>query len=40
MAEIFEREIRMHVLAPDAKANSPESNAADEVIDMVRRYLK
>lgn len=40
MAEIIEREIKMHVLAPNTKANSPEANAADEVIGMVRRYIK
>ena len=40
MAEIIEREIKCHVLAPDTKANSSEATAADEVIDMVRRYIK
>lgn len=40
MAEIIEREIKLHVLAPDTRANSPEASAADEVIDMVRRYIK
>jgi DNA-binding FrmR family transcriptional regulator len=40
MAEIIEREIKMHVLAPNTKANSAEANAADEVIEMVRRYIK
>jgi DNA-binding FrmR family transcriptional regulator len=40
MAEIIEREIKCHVLAPNTMANSPEANAADEVIDMVRRYIK
>jgi len=40
MGEIIEREIKLHVLAPGTKANSSEANAADEVIDMVRRYIK
>ena len=40
MAEIIEREIKLHVLAPNTKANSPEANAAGEVIEMVRRYIK
>jgi DNA-binding FrmR family transcriptional regulator len=40
MAEIIEREIKVHVLAPNTKANSREAAAADEVIDMVRRYIK
>jgi FrmR/RcnR family transcriptional regulator, repressor of frmRAB operon len=40
MAEIIEREIKVHVLSPNAKANSSEANAADEVIEMVRKYIK
>ena len=40
MAEIIEREIKMHVLSPNVRANSPEANAADEVIEMVRKYIK
>jgi DNA-binding FrmR family transcriptional regulator len=40
MAEIIEREIKMHVLAPNTMANSPQASAADEVIDMVRRYIR
>jgi len=40
MAEIIEREIKCHVLPPNTRANSPEANAADEVIEMVRRYIK
>ncbi|MBV8207360.1 MAG: metal/formaldehyde-sensitive transcriptional repressor [Acidobacteria bacterium] len=40
MAEIIEREIRFHVLPADARANSPEAQAANEVVDYVRRYIK
>ena len=39
MAELIEREIKYHVLPPNTRANSPEAVAADEVIDLVRRYI-
>ena len=40
MAEIIEGEIKCHVLSPNAKANSSEAQAADQVIEILRRYIK
>jgi DNA-binding FrmR family transcriptional regulator len=40
MAEIIEGEIKCHVLSPDAKANSSEARAADELVEVLRRYIK
>ena len=40
MAEIIEGEIKNHVLSPNAKANSSEARAADELVEVLRRYLK
>ena len=40
MAEIIEGEIKNHVLSPNAKANSSEAKAADELVEVLRRYLK
>jgi len=40
MAEIIEGEIKNHVLSPNAKANSSEAKAADELIEVLRRYIK
>ena len=40
MAEIIEGEIKDHVLSPNAKANSSEARAADELVEVLRRYLK
>lgn len=40
MAEIVEGEIRFHVLSPNAKANSSEAKAADELVEILRRYIK
>jgi DNA-binding FrmR family transcriptional regulator len=40
MAEIIEGEIKCHVLSPNAKANSSEVRAADELVEVLRRYLK
>jgi DNA-binding FrmR family transcriptional regulator len=40
MAEIIEGEIKCHVLSADAKANSPEARAADELVEVLRRYIK
>jgi DNA-binding FrmR family transcriptional regulator len=40
MAEIIEGEIKCHVLSPNAKANSSEARAADELVEVLRRYLK
>jgi FrmR/RcnR family transcriptional regulator, repressor of frmRAB operon len=40
MAEIVEGEIKCHVLSPNAKANSSEAQAADQLVEILRRYLK
>ena len=40
MAEIVEGEIKFHVLSPNAKANSSEARAADELVEVLRRYIK
>jgi FrmR/RcnR family transcriptional regulator, repressor of frmRAB operon len=40
MAEIVEGEIKCHVLSPNAKANSSEAQAADRLVEILRRYLK
>ena len=40
MAEIVEGEIKYHVLNPNAKANSSEARAADQLVEVLRRYIK
>jgi DNA-binding FrmR family transcriptional regulator len=40
MAEIVEGHIRCHVLGEDTKPTSPKAQAADELIDLVKSYLK
>jgi DNA-binding FrmR family transcriptional regulator len=40
MAEVMEGHVRFHVLSPNAGASSPQAQAADELIDIVRAYLK
>ena len=40
MAELLEGHIRSHVLKGKHKATSQQQSAADEVIDMVKSYLK
>src|SRR4029077_2134340 len=40
MAELLEGHIRSHVLDGKHKATSQQQSAADEVIDMVKSYLK
>jgi DNA-binding FrmR family transcriptional regulator len=40
MAEVMEGHIRFHVLSPDSSKNSPQMEAAEELIDVVRAYLK
>ena len=40
VAEIIEGEIKCHVLSPNAKANSSEAQAADQLVEVLRRYLK
>lgn len=40
MAEVVVGHILFHVLAPDNGKNSPQREAAEELIDVVRAYLK
>jgi DNA-binding FrmR family transcriptional regulator len=40
MAEILEDHIRYHVMDPDADPESEQSEAGEELIDLVRSYLK
>jgi len=40
MAEVVEGHIRFHVLDPKSSKNAPQVEAADELIDVVRTYLK
>lgn len=40
MAEVIEGHIRFHVLNPDMRPTSPEARAAQELIDVVKAYLK
>jgi DNA-binding FrmR family transcriptional regulator len=40
MAEVLEGHVRFHVLDPKSGKNSPQADAAEELIDVVRRYLK
>ncbi len=40
MAEILEGHIRFHVVNPDDKPSPAQTDAAEEVIDIVRSYLK
>jgi DNA-binding FrmR family transcriptional regulator len=40
MAEVMEGHVRFHVLHPRSGKNSPQVEAAEELIDIVRSYLK
>jgi DNA-binding FrmR family transcriptional regulator len=40
MAEIIEGHVRFHVLSPNQRKNSPEAQAAEELIGVIRTYLK
>jgi DNA-binding FrmR family transcriptional regulator len=40
VAEIVEDHVRFHVLDPDAKRSSKQAQAAEELIDVVRAYVK
>jgi DNA-binding FrmR family transcriptional regulator len=40
MAEVMEGHVRFHVLSPAQSKNSPQALAAEELIDVVRAYLK
>ena len=39
-AEILEDHIRFHVMDPEAKPNSKRARAGEELIDIVRSFLK
>ena len=40
MAEVIEGHIRMHVIDPDLKPTSEQAKAAQDLIDVLRDYLK
>ncbi len=40
MAELIEDHVRFHVLDPARKPSADQAIAADELIDIVRSYLK
>jgi hypothetical protein len=40
MAEIIEGHIRFHVLSPDGKQKSQQTEAVEELIDVVKACLK
>ena len=40
MAEVIEGHVRFHVLDPDDKPTSARSKAAQELLDVVRTYLR
>jgi DNA-binding FrmR family transcriptional regulator len=40
MAEVMAGHIRFHVLDPQSRKNTPQLEAAEELIDIVRTYLK
>ena len=40
MSELIEGHIRFHVLAPSGRKNAPQAKAGEELIEVVRMYLK
>ncbi|MGI8467159.1 MAG: metal/formaldehyde-sensitive transcriptional repressor [Pyrinomonadaceae bacterium] len=40
MAEVIEGHIRFHIIDPDKKPTREQTEAAQEVIEVVNRYLK
>ena len=40
MAELIEGHIRFHVLSPNGRNGAPQAEAAEELIEVVRTYLK
>jgi DNA-binding FrmR family transcriptional regulator len=40
MAEVMEGHVRFHVMSPNGRRNSPQAKAAEELIEVVRAYLK
>jgi hypothetical protein len=40
MAELIEGHIRFHVLSPNGRKGAAQAEAAEELIEVVRTYLK
>ena len=40
MAEVIEGHVRFHVFSPESKPSSPEAAAAEELIEIIKAYLK
>ncbi len=40
MAEVIEGHIRFHIIDPDKRPTSGQAKAAQELMDVVRRYLR
>ena len=40
MAEVMEGHVRFHVMSPGQGKSSPQAQAAEELIEVVRTYLK
>jgi DNA-binding FrmR family transcriptional regulator len=40
MAELLEDHVRFHVLGPDTDPTSEQGQAAEQLLDLVRSYLK
>jgi DNA-binding FrmR family transcriptional regulator len=40
MAEILEDHIRYHVVDPDIEPESPQAEAAEQLVDLLRSYLR
>jgi DNA-binding FrmR family transcriptional regulator len=40
MVEVMEGHIRFHVLDPDARPNAKQTQAAQQLIDVLKTYLK
>jgi DNA-binding FrmR family transcriptional regulator len=40
MAEVIEGHIRFHIIDPDKKPTSGQAKAAQQLMDVVRRYLR
>ena len=40
MAEILEDHVRFHVMDPEARSNSKHVRAGEELIDVIRAFLK
>jgi DNA-binding FrmR family transcriptional regulator len=40
MAEVMEGHIKFHVLSPENGKSSPQAQAAEDLIDIVRAYLR